>query len=262
MLLDFQYIESGGERLAVSLHPPAQNEEQPVVIICHGFIGTRIGVDRLFVQAAERFAAEGMGVVRFDYVGCGESSGEYGSNRFSDFIRQTQDIIQAVTSFPIFQHRPVVLLGHSLGGAVATITAALDRRVDRLVLWAPVAYPYEELIRIATQGQGRVEGEGVDYHGYRLPPAFFASLQDAHPLEAAAQVSGDVLLIHGIEDQEIPVTDADVYEKVFLQKDEWRCHKWLLPQADHTFSQWSARQQLFHVTSSWLAGRVEIAEGQ
>ncbi|MFC0296425.1 hypothetical protein [Geobacillus jurassicus] len=45
-MIRFQYIESGEERLAVSIHDPAVSADRgdaPVVVICHGFIGTRIG---------------------------------------------------------------------------------------------------------------------------------------------------------------------------------------------------------------------------
>ncbi|KPC99149.1 Alpha/beta hydrolase family protein [Geobacillus sp. BCO2] len=238
-MIRFQYIESGGERLAVSIHNPAMSvdhDDLPVVVICHGFIGTRVGVDRLFVQAAERFASAGIGVVRFDYVGCGESSGEYGNNRFDDFVRQTRDVIHTVAQFPSFQRRPLVLLGHSLGGAVATVTAALDRRVERLVLWAPVAYPYQDIVRIATQGRGQVEEETVEHRGYVFPPSFFASLAYANPLKSAEQFSGDVLLVHGTADRDIPVAYADVYREAFGKRRDSRFLSHVIPEADHTFS--------------------------
>lgn len=262
MLIKFQYMDSGGERLAVSIHDPVvsgDRDDMPVVVICHGFIGTRIGVDRLFVQAAERFASEGIGVVRFDYAGCGESSGEYGNNRFDDFVRQTRDVIRTVEQFPSFQRRPLVLLGHSLGGAVATVTAALDRRVERLVLWAPVAYPYEDIVRIATDGRGRSDGETIEYRGYRLPPSFFASLVDIDPLQAARQFPGDVLLIHGIADQDIPVLYVDVYEEAFGRRTDARLAKHVIAKADHTFSSVFARQQLLQITTSWLSQRAVVA---
>ncbi|AEV20903.1 hypothetical protein GTCCBUS3UF5_36020 [Geobacillus thermoleovorans CCB_US3_UF5] len=260
-MIRFQYIESGGERLAVSIHDPAvsvDRDDVPVVVICHGFIGTRIGVDRLFVQAAERFASAGVGVVRFDYAGCGESSGEYGKNRFDDFIRQTRDVIRTVEQFPSFQRRPLVLLGHSLGGAVATVTAALDRRVERLVLWAPVAYPHADIVRIATDGYGRSDGETIEYRGYRLSPSFFTSLVDIDPLQAAKQFPGDVLLVHGIADQEIPVMYADVYGEAFGQRADSRFAKHVISKADHTFSSVSAREQLLQITTAWLFQRAVV----
>ncbi|AKU26479.1 permease [Geobacillus sp. LC300] len=259
-MIQFQYIESGGERLAVSIHDPpvsVDHDDAPVVVICHGFIGTRIGVDRLFVQAAERFASAGAGVVRFDYAGCGESSGEYGNNRFDDFIRQTRDVICAVERIPSFERRPLVLLGHSLGGAVATATAALDRRVDRLVLWAPVAYPYQDIVRIATQGRGQVDAETVEHRGYVLPPSFFASLAHANPLKAAEQFSGDVLLVHGTADHDIPVAYTDVYREAFGKRLDSRFWSHVIAEADHTFSAISARRQLFDITAAWLSQRPE-----
>jgi hypothetical protein len=52
-------IPAGDFELAGSLHVPRMKEKNvvPVIIICHGFIGSRIGVDRLFVQASRVFAS-------------------------------------------------------------------------------------------------------------------------------------------------------------------------------------------------------------
>ena len=57
------------------------------IIICHGFIGSKVGVDRLFVKAAEEFTMDGAIVLRFDFAGCGESSGNYGETGLDAFIR-------------------------------------------------------------------------------------------------------------------------------------------------------------------------------
>jgi dienelactone hydrolase len=62
-------IPAGNLELAGSLHLPRKKGKHsiPIIIICHGFIGSRIGVDRLFVQAAREFASKGYAVLRVDY---------------------------------------------------------------------------------------------------------------------------------------------------------------------------------------------------
>lgn len=147
-------------------YPKKIQSEYKVVIMCHGLIGSRIGVDRLFVKASNVLTELGYLVIRFDYRGCGESSGEYGSTQLSDLIEQTEAIIQfAYDGFSITE---LILLGHSLGGAVAVLTAIKDSRVSRLIQWAAVGDPAVDIKRIF--GKARLselaEREVVDFYGY------------------------------------------------------------------------------------------------
>lgn len=93
--------------LAATFHEPDEgvNKELlmcdgswPIIIICHGFIGSRVGVNRLFVKAARHLSALGFMVLRFDYGGCGESTGDYGMSGMDELITQTRSILDYVTS--------------------------------------------------------------------------------------------------------------------------------------------------------------------
>lgn len=76
-------IRHGQEELTATIHYPVvkdikeekSQQRVPLAVICHGFVGSRIGVDRLFVKTARELAEDGYLVLRFDYIGCGESSG-------------------------------------------------------------------------------------------------------------------------------------------------------------------------------------------
>ncbi|AEH49427.1 alpha/beta fold hydrolase [Parageobacillus thermoglucosidasius] len=254
--MKFLQIASGKEFLAASIHYPDSllpAKEIPVVIICHGFISTRIGIDRLFVQTAHYLASRGMPVVRFDYAGCGESSGEYGNNRLEDLIYQTRSVIDYVKNTESFKNNPIILLGHSLGGAVALLTAAIDTRVDSLILWAPSANPYDDITRIVkTQTKVSNLDRNIDYCGYRLGPHFFQSLSHYHPLQEAKKFPGNVLVVHGGNDEEIPVEYCHLYYQAFQLRKKGNCVKEIIPEANHTFSSLSHRQILLQITSDWL----------
>lgn len=53
-------IRHNGEELTASIHYPNKEkgtssrckDRLPLAVICHGFVGNRIGVDRIFVKAA------------------------------------------------------------------------------------------------------------------------------------------------------------------------------------------------------------------
>lgn len=255
-------IRHGKETLAATLHYPEEtvNKERrckarvPLVLICHGFVGNRIGVDRLFVESARKLAASGYMVMRFDYLGCGESSGSYGREGFDSMVRQTLTVLDYAMSCCDVDPTQVTLLGHSLGGAVAVFAAARDHRVKNLILWSAVGYPYSDIVRITGQQayDNAVKFGHDDYLGYELTPVFFDSLSGNQPFQEAGRFSGNVLVLHGTSDDVIPADYAFLYQKEFWKRPEGRCDREMIFQAGHTYSSSEHRRQLIASTLNWL----------
>ncbi|AJY77559.1 alpha/beta hydrolase family protein [Paenibacillus beijingensis] len=260
-------LRHGDLELTATLHYPfgdnaANEEKKGAVLICHGFVGNRIGVDRLFVKTARAIASKGRFVLRFDYGGCGESSGDYGALGFSSMIDQTRTALDYLLGMDCVDPSRVVLLGHSLGGAVALHTAIKDKRVSRLVLWSAVAYPFNDIVRIVGRDQydRAVITGSADHAGYLLQPAFFESLQQHQPFQAASRFNGDVLLVHGTSDDSIPADYSFLYQKLFWTRSEGQCDKEIIFQADHTFSSFAHQQEAIRVTSSWIEKQEKSQE--
>lgn len=256
-------IQHGAEEIAASVHYPVSvkagarcKQRIPLVVICHGFVGSRIGVDRLFVKTARELAEAGALVVRFDYLGCGESSGNYGQESVDSMIAQTRYVLDYALGLGDIDPERVTLIGHSLGGMIALLTAARDRRVKNLVLWSAVGYPFNDIVKITSRrlyDEAMTRGE-ADYLGYSLTPQFFESLGGYQPFQEAKKFAGDVLVVHGTSDDTIPVDYAFLYQKVFWLRSEGRCDKEIIFQADHTYSSGEHQQQLIHKTRDWLGG--------
>ncbi|SDC52582.1 hypothetical protein SAMN02799630_00105 [Paenibacillus sp. UNCCL117] len=256
-------IQSGSIELAATLHYPAlgtgtdesrSDKRLPIVIVAHGFIGSRIGVDRLFVLAARDLAQHGYMVLRFDYGGCGESTGEYGEGGLDALIDQTRSVIDYALGIDCVDPQRVILLGHSLGGAVALLTAARDKRVKTLVMWSSVAYPFNDIVGITGKKayEQAVQNGSTDYLGYALKPVFFESLTRHQPFEQLRKFGGDVLLVHGTNDEVIPVDYCFLYQKLFWLRIQGQCDKEVIFQADHTFSGGQAKAEVIGRTRDWL----------
>jgi len=247
-------------RLTATVHVPEPAESggdrrHPVVVICHGFAGSRIGQDRLFVKAARELAANGFVVLRFDCAGCGESEGDYGATGMESWIEQTRRALDAALTLEVADADNVTLLGHSLGGAVAVLTGAADRRVKNLVLWAPVGHPFQDIVSIVGKEayeEAITKGE-TEFAGYRLQASFFRSLSAAHPLIEAKRFAGDVLLVHGSSDPDIPAEYSFLYQKVFRMRPEGGlCDKEIITHADHAFSTRGHAAHAIRHTVQWL----------
>lgn len=261
-------IQHQNEEITASVHYPAATAKKsgrckdrvPLVIICHGFVGSRIGVDRLFVKTARDLAEEGYLVIRFDYIGCGESTGSYGKEGLDSMVAQTRTVLDYGETIGDVDPTRITLIGHSLGGAVALLTAVRDRRVKNLVMWSSVGYPFSDIVKITER---KVYDDAMkyghsDYLGYEFTPIFFDSLGTSQPFQEATKFTGNVLVIHGTSDDEIPVDYAFLFQKVFWMRPEGRCDKEIIFQGDHTFSVGEHRQQLIKRTKDWLNEQESI----
>ncbi|KFI23169.1 hypothetical protein HW44_05345 [Nitrosococcus oceani] len=83
-------------------------------------------------RISNTLAQRGVGVLRFDFTGLGNSGGDFSNTNFSSNIA---DLVQAASFMKAEYQAPRLLIGHSLGGAaeeipetlaVATINAPSD----------------------------------------------------------------------------------------------------------------------------------------
>lgn len=254
------------KELTGTLHYPNEQHsslnEYPLIIICHGFVGSRIGVDRLFVKAAMELTKDPCIVLRFDYSGCGESEGIYGQTGLDDFIDQTRSVIDFGEKLAKVDKNQIYLLGHSLGGAAAVLTAVRDQRVRNLILWSAVAKPFKDIINIVGVHNIPLIKKSipVDYLGYSFEKKYFESLTMYNPLTELHAFTGDVLILHGSGDDEIPVEYSELYHQAFLQRTVGSSVRKNIPNANHTFSSSAHFDELISSTRNWLSThRKELA---
>lgn len=101
------------------------------VLLVHG-LGEHIG---RYEHVAAWLTARGFGVVGYDQRGHGRSSGTRGVIPAPDTLLQDLALVVDAVRLP---DRPFVLLGHSMGGAIAARFVAEARRpVNRLILSSP-----------------------------------------------------------------------------------------------------------------------------
>lgn len=123
-------FHSDAERLAGKLGIPQElrpGERRAAFVIMHGFGGTKN--DGLSRAAAELLVQLGYVTLRFDFRGCGESSGERGLVRCEDEVADALNAVSFMEGLPEVDPRRIGMLGGSLAGSVAIQAAGADARI-------------------------------------------------------------------------------------------------------------------------------------
>ncbi|MGD9496161.1 MAG: alpha/beta hydrolase family protein [Armatimonadota bacterium] len=244
-----------GKRIAASMHIPADTPA-PGLVMCHGFTGHRIEAHFLFVKAARTFCAAGLNVLRFDFRGSGESEGQFREMTIEGEIADTLAALAHMRAEPTVDAARVGLLGLSLGGLVAACAASRDGGVPALVLWSAVANLPEvlgERLGAAQYEQELAERGFIEQGPHELGAGFIADLRRIDPLAELSRFRGKALVVHGSDDESVPVDHADRYLAALAGVD---AIQHIVVGADHTFSTPGFEREVIQVTCEWLTARL------
>ncbi|GAA3536524.1 CocE/NonD family hydrolase [Nonomuraea rosea] len=146
--------------LDATFFPPPDGGKAPVVLLAHGFGGSKQSMR----QQAIRLAQDGYAVLTWSARGFGRSTGEIALNSPDYEVKDVKQLIDWLAKRPEVQldgagDPRVGIAGGSYGGAIALMTAAFDQRVDAIVpqiTWADLAdalFPNNAAVP-AAGGQG------------------------------------------------------------------------------------------------------------
>lgn len=114
----------------------AGQETRGAVLLCYPYGAEYLRSHRAFRQLGHRLAEAGIHTMRFDFYGCGDSSGgndEGSVDLWIEDIRLAIDELRESSGV----ERPSIL-GLRLGGTLAALATGRGIAVDQLVLWAPI----------------------------------------------------------------------------------------------------------------------------
>lgn len=176
-------------------------------VLSHGFT---LGKDSPAAsRIAKQLAREGIGVLRFDNLGLGDSEGDWGDGSFSHKVLDTA----AAVRFMEESGRPVrLLVGHSFGGAAVIAAAHLTDEVRAVAsIGAPyeprhVEHNYDALLE-------RIEAEGeapflVGGKALTLRQHFIDDVRGADLHERIRTLRRALLVLHSPTDNTVGVRNA------------------------------------------------------
>ncbi len=243
---------NGGMQIMGVLHRPPSEAPPPGVLFFHGCTGSRTEAHWLFVKIARYFATRGIMSLRFDFRNSGESEGRFEdmtiSGEVSDALRAFGFLTEECGADP----ERIGLLGLSMGGAVAAITAGrLRGRVKSCVLLNPVARPLDDLNFLAQTREVNVSGFPIEYNAFLFGQAFIEELPVIRPLEEITSATCPVLVINGTADRTIHPRRSREYHDT-LRRAGIRTELAVLEGADHTFASAAWEREVAKKAGEWF----------
>jgi len=242
----FDFMNKEGELLSGRLELP-EGELKAVALFAHCFTCSKNVLAASTI--AKALTASGIGVLRFDFTGLGQSEGDFSNTNFSSNVA---DLLSACEALERSHQSPKILIGHSLGGAAVLKAAHKLPEVSAVVtIGAPsdakhVSHLFSgQIEQIRTQGEAEVCLAG---RSFKIKKQFVDDLKESEVLDDLAHLKKALLVMHSPVDDTVSVDHAAniftaaKHPKSFVSLDK----------ADHLLSSRTEAKYVASVISAWV----------
>lgn len=236
-----------GERLSGKLEFPVDQKPYTFAIFAHCFTCNK-NLSAIH-NISRALSLNGIGVLRFDFTGLGESEGEFED---TDFTSNVEDLVDAAAFLEEKYGPPELIIGHSFGGPAALVAASLISSIKAVVtINSPFEPEHVKHLLGDMQEKIRREGQAMVNIGGRPFSIRKQFLEDIESVDMESLVKGlnkALLIMHSPQDSIVEIRQAaTLYEtarhpKSFISLDK----------ADHLLSEASDSLYVAEIISSWM----------
>jgi len=208
------------------------------------------------VRVSRALASRGIGVLRFDFTGLGESEGEFGGGLSSD----AADVVDAARALGERGMEVQLLIGHSFGGA-AVIAAAGE--LDTVTAVATIAAPAgaDHVLRsippeLADLPDDQSREVIIEGRPFRLSGAFVRDVREQDQDRRIAALGRALLVLHSPVDTTVGIENAS---HIFLTARHPKSFV-SLDHADHLLTHHADADYAAGVIAAWASRYLAPAE--
>lgn len=262
------FFPNGNYRLFGVLHEPQEPAKNQGFVFCAPFAEEKLWAHRVFVSFARDLAAKGYPVLRFDYMGNGDSEGNFEESSLETMLSDTRCAIRMLRE-KVSGVESVNLLGLRLGATIAALAQENGSDISQLILWEPVvdgSTYMREMLRINLSTQTAVykkilyntdaliqkmkDGETVNVDGYEMSWPLYEQIAGIDLINRNSACEGRVLIV------QISRKEGKISQPLEKLKEKYtRCE--LAVAVEEPFWKeirlyYARAEDLFRITHEWL----------
>jgi pimeloyl-ACP methyl ester carboxylesterase len=234
-------IDIDGEKLVGVIHDNQSNAESySCVISCHGLLANKDSMK--YITLGEMLSYHGLPVFRFDFRGCGESSGKLQDSHVTSRMKDLESVIDFLSSK--FNFKYFGLFGSSMGAFISYMKASTDPRIKVLT---SLASPYSMLDLFEKH---KIDDEHFEVDGVVFGKEFVLDMKNNGSLspDILNRIKCPVYMFHGDFDGLVPVDHAyKIYDNLKTEK-----NLKIINGGDHIFSNPFHLGRILKISTEWM----------
>lgn len=250
-----QFKNKLGYKLSAKIDLPLSRPPYPFALFAHVFTGNKNLIAARHISRG--LTQNGIGVMRFDFTGLGESEGDFSDTNFTSNV---EDLLAAAEYLRQHYSAPSLLIGHSLGGAAALFAAKNIDSIKAVVTIGAPSYP-EHVTHLLKDDVELIEKNGcatvnVGGRDFVIKKQFLDDLRSHDHTETISKLGKGLLVMHSPQDRIVSIDNAaHIYHlakhpKSFITLDG----------ADHLLSNKDDAHYAGVVIASWVNRYVDFPE--
>lgn len=251
-LKKIHFVNQNGYQLSAVLDLPITRRPVAFAVFAHVFTGSKsLSATR---HISRSLTLNGIGVLRFDFTGLGDSEGDFADTSFTSNV---EDILAACRYLEEHYEAPKIIVGHSLGGAASIFAAS---QVDSIRAVATIGAPSEpehvthlledSLEEIEAKGVARVNIGG---RHFTIKKHFLDDLQSKNMFEVLQNMRKAILVLHSPQDTVVEIENAaKIYHAAYHPKSFVT-----LDNADHMLTNKDDAYYTGNLISSWVRRYID-----
>ena len=246
------FKNKNGQELVGRIELPNHQHPQAFAIFAHCFTcGKNL---KTIKHISTAMAEAGIGVLRFDFTGLGQSEGDFEN---TDFSHNIEDLLEASDFLEKNYQAPSLLVGHSLGGTAVLFAAKQLENVKAVVSIAAPSNPehVKNLIQSNTKSKDS-DAITINIGGrdFNIKQSFMEDIENMKVETFLNDLKKPYLIFHSPQDQIVDIKNAEQLYKLAHHPKSFVS----LDKADHLLSDSKDSKYTGGVIAAWAKRYLDL----